>query len=149
MAEVLVVVDMQTNYSAAMREGLRRSIEVEAMAVLGRGGKVVAIMYDGAGDSTVNLPHETPVLWKDTDDGGRIVHGWLLGAGLIDSSLRVRFCGVNTCACVYKTASTCAASLHSDDALNGDVEIALALCGDDCRGKVEFNADGLPRVCDR
>jgi hypothetical protein len=130
VAEVLVVVDMQAAYVAAQDDTLIESIEEEAATVVGQGGRVVAICYDGSGGSTVNLPAGTPTIWKANDCGGDELYAWLIGAGLVSRDLSVRVCGVNLAACVFRTAIGIGERLYGEHALTHHVTIDRELCGD-------------------
>jgi hypothetical protein len=127
---VLVVVDMQADYPAAQDSTLIERIEKQAIADVALSGRVVAVNYDGCGAPTVKLPPGTQTIWKHNDDGGDLVYSWLVGAGLVDRDLLVRFAGVNLTACVFKTATALGSRLHEEHALCRNVVIDRSLCGD-------------------
>jgi len=137
--EVLVVVDMQVAYSAALDPALISSIEEEAAAVVARGGRVLAVCYDGSGEISAKLPADTSIIWKNRDAGDGEIYAWLLGADLIQEGLIARFCGVNLCACVLACATGTAQRLRerTSPVLNA-VEVVLHLCGDQSPCRIRF-----------
>ena len=137
MSEVLLIVDMQSSYVASQREDLRFGVGREASEVVARGGKVLAINFDGGGTSTVSLP-DAETIWKDRNEGGNEVYAWLVGAGLVSRDLRVRVCGVNLCACVYQTAQTLAWRLYEEHGYRDAVSIVVSLCGDEAKYRIGF-----------
>ncbi len=135
---VLVIVDMQVTYNAAQDPALIARVEERIEAALNSGWRVVAVHFDGSGESTVRLPPGTPILWKSEDGGGEQVYSWLLGAELIGRELQVVFGGVNTTACVFKTAMGLADRISCEAALVDAVQIDLSICGDKSRPRVRF-----------
>lgn len=149
MLEVLVVVDMQTHYAAALDPALIALIEQEAVAVVARGGRVVAVCFDGSGESTVKLPPDTPIIWKNRDPGDAEVYAWLVGAGLARQGLNSRFCGVNLCACVLATATGTVQRLRESSALLNAVQVRSCPRGEARRAPRGQSFWPAPRGLDR
>jgi hypothetical protein len=133
---VIVIVDMQAAYLAAQDRALIARIEATA-ATIAKKGRVVLVCYDGSGPQTVCV-EGADILWKDSDDGGLVVYSWLVGAGLVNDDLHVTVCGVNLCACVYRTAAGLGARLFDEHALCDHVSIDTNLCGDGSKFRVRF-----------
>ena len=124
---VLVIVDMQTTYPAAGVPELCRRIEAAARA---HDGPLVAVNFDEAGASTVDLPEGTPTVWKGQNDGGSELYAFMVGAGLNRRDVRITLAGVNTAACVYNTACGLSKRLSEEEGVTRPVRIDLDLCGD-------------------
>ena len=124
---VLAIVDMQTDYPAARDKALIQSIETAADS---HPGPLVQVMYEGAGESTVELGVDVPRIWKQQCHGGDELYAWLLGAHLITRDIHIAVCGVNLWACVRETAAGILQRLSEEQGLTGTVSIIQDLCGD-------------------
>ena len=124
---VLAIVDMQTDYPAARDKALIQSIETAADS---HPGPLVQVMYEGAGESTVELGVDVPRIWKQQNEGGDELYAWLLGAHLITRDIHIAVCGVNLWACVRETAAGILQRLSEEQGLTGTVSIIQDLCGD-------------------
>jgi hypothetical protein len=136
--KVLAVIDMQAAYPAAQSPNLIQRIEAAARAHHSEGWHIVRVNYDGSGADTVNLPLDTRTVWKQQDNGGDELYAYLVGAGLISRDLQVDICGVNLCACVYRTAAGLGERLYIEHAICDAVRIRNFLCGDGSKFRVRF-----------
>lgn len=139
---ILVIVDMQHRFPAARDRELIDRAEA-ALASVGssssRYERAVVLCYDESGMHTIRFPRgTTDVLWKRGDDGGDEVYAYLVGAGLIDRDLHVFIGGVNTSACVYKTACGVGNRLAEEHGMSDNVTILRDLCGDSGPYRLRF-----------
>jgi hypothetical protein len=103
--EILLIVDMQLNFEAASSLAVRRNVLREIKTAINKEMHIIVLEYANSGQTYYDINNalrnykRCSYVEKQKDDGSSVLRKFFVG-----KKVSVNICGVNTGACVWKTA---------------------------------------------